>query len=320
VVSLLKSVFKKGSIILTTAALAISLTACGGNADANQPESGAQESVTGKVIIDGSSTVYPISQAVAEEFMLANSGIQVEVSASGTGGGFKKFASGEIDITGASRPIKDSEKETANANGVEEVELKVANDGLTVVINPENDWATDMTVEELKKLWEPAAEGKITKWSQIREGWPEETINLYGAGTDSGTFDYFTEAIVGEGGASRGDYNPTEDDHITIQGVAGDKYAMGYFGYAYYVENQDKLTAISINGVAPSPETIEDGSYAPLSRPIFIYVNKASLEKPEVKKYLEYHFTEGTELIGEVGYVPLAESAYEENLSKAGLE
>lgn len=340
------SKLRKSAILLIALAMVLVLAACGTNNNAgNNNESANQsntsnsstsssntsstntsnngqkdESISGDIKIDGSSTVYPISQAVAEEFMNAYGDVNVDVSVSGTGGGFKKFAAGELDITGASRPIKDSEKEAAAANGIEAVEFKVANDGLTVVINKENDWALDMTVDELKKLWEPAAEGTVTKWSDIREGWPNETINLYGPGTDSGTFEYFTEAIVGEARASRGDYQASEDDHVIVQGVVGDKYAMGYFGFAYYVENQDTMNAVKINGVAPTPETIENGTYAPLSRPIFIYVKQSELGRPDIQKYLEFHFTDGLDLIEEVGYIKLQDAAYQENLKLAGIQ
>lgn len=338
----MKNLFQSGLVLLTAFIAALALAACGGKPAENalQSASGAaatggdvsgqpaqpaesnaktEEALTGTIKIDGSSTVYPISQAMAEEFMKKFSGVTVEVGVSGTGGGFEKFANGELDITGASRPQKDSEKEAAAKNGIEGVEFKVAFDGLTVVINKKNDWAEDMTVEELKKLWEPAAEGTVLKWSQIRDGWPDEEIRLYGPGTDSGTFDYFTGVIVGEEGASRGDYQSSEDDNVLVQGVAGDKYALGYFGYAYYLENRDTLKAVKINGVAPTAETIENGTYSPLSRPIFIYVKKSGLARPDIQKYLEFHFTEGVKLISEAGYIPLAPEAYEENLAKAGL-
>lgn len=329
---------RKGFMLVTIIVLAFALAACGGsnsngggstpannegaaggsngNTDGNTASGG--EEVTGNISIDGSSTVYPISQAVAEEFMKVYD-VNVEVSASGTGGGFKKFANNELDITGASRPQKEEERQAAADNGIEGVELKVANDGITIVINKDNTWAEDMTMDELKKLWEPAAEGVVTKWSDIRDGWPDQPINLYGPGTDSGTFDFFTGEIVGEEGASRGDYQPSEDDHVIVQGVAGDVNAMGYFGYAYYVENQDTLKAVKINGIGPSAETIEDGSYAPLSRPIFIYVKKSELERPDIQKYLEFQFTEGVKLIPEVGYIPLADEAYQANLEAIGL-
>jgi phosphate transport system substrate-binding protein len=317
-----------------TAVLAAALAACGGaetGAENRSPQdegaaeggehgsdAGASE-LAGTITIDGSSTVYPISQAVAEEFMKRYPGVHVTVSASGTGGGFAKFAAGELDIAGASRPQKQSEKEAAAANGIEGLELQIAYDGITVVINRENDWAETMTVEELKKLWEPEAEGKIMKWSDIRPEWPDEDIHLFGPGTDSGTFDFFTGAVVGEEGASRGDYQPSEDDNVIVQGVAGDRYALGYFGYAYYTENRDVLKAVAVNGTAPSEETIGDGSYAPLSRPIFIYVKKSGLERPEMQAYLKFHFTEGTALIPEVGYIPLSDEAYRDLLAQAGI-
>lgn len=328
------SFMRKGLILLGTMMLVFVLAACGNNnaennntngTPANTPAPAKDEpkdeaKVSGTIKIDGSSTVYPISQAVAEEFMAVNDDVNVEVAVSGTGGGFKKFAAGELDITGASRPQKAEEKEAALANGIEGVEFKVANDGLTVVVNKDNTWAEDMTVDELKKLWEPAAEGKIMTWADIREGWPNDKINLYGPGTDSGTFDYFTEEIVGEAKASRGDYQPSEDDHIIVQGVAGDKNAMGYFGYAYYVENKDILKAVKINGIAPDDQTIEDGSYSPLGRPIFIYVKKSELARPEIQKYLEFHFNEGKELVSEVGYIQLKPEMYTENLVTAGVK
>ncbi len=331
------SFMRKGLILLGTMMLVFVLAACGNNnaennttnkgatneTPANTPTPAKEEpkddaKVSGTIKIDGSSTVYPISQAVAEEFMAVNGDVNVEVAVSGTGGGFKKFAAGELDITGASRPQKAEEKEAAAANGIEGVELKVANDGLTVVVHKDNTWAEDMTVEELKKLWEPAAEGTIMTWKDVREDWPDEKINLYGPGTDSGTFDYFTEEIVGEAKASRGDYQPSEDDHIIVQGVSGDKNAMGYFGYAYYVENQDTLKAVKINGIAPNDQTIEDGSYSPLGRPIFIYVNKSELARPEIQEYLKFHFNEGQELVTEVGYIKLKPEVYAENLVTAG--
>jgi phosphate transport system substrate-binding protein len=329
----LVSMLRKSSIILVALILVLSLAACGGNNTTNNnaannttgtdtaaPKTDVKADekmdLTGEIKIDGSSTVYPISQAVAEEFMALHGDVVVDVSVSGTGGGFKKFANNELDITGASRPQKAEEKDAAAANGVEGVEFKVANDGLTVVINKENTWAEDMTVDELKKLWEPAAEGKIMKWSDIREGWPTDNINLYGPGTDSGTFDYFTEEIVGEAKASRGDYQPSEDDHIIVQGVSGDKNALGYFGYAYFVENESVLKAVKINGVAPTPDTIEDGSYSPLGRPIFIYVKKSELQRADIQEYLKFHFTEGVKLVSEVGYIPLKPEMYEENLNQ----
>ncbi|HIK44894.1 MAG TPA: PstS family phosphate ABC transporter substrate-binding protein [Leptolyngbyaceae cyanobacterium M65_K2018_010] len=261
--------------------------------------------------IDGSSTVFPISEAMAEEFMAENRNVQVTVGVSGTGGGFKKFCAGELDITGASRPIKSSEADACKAAGIEYVEVPIATDALTVVINPRNTWATNMTVEQLKKLWEPAAEGTITRWNQIDPSWPNAPIDLFGPGTDSGTFDYFTEVIVGEAGASRADYTASEDDNILVLGVSRDVNALGYFGLAYYLENQGTLRAVSIDGVSPTPEHVEDGTYKPLSRPLFIYVKKTSLsDRPEVRAYVEFMLENASEIVPEVGYVPLSDQRY----------
>jgi phosphate transport system substrate-binding protein len=273
---------------------------------------GASEAL---VRIDGSSTVYPVTEAVAEAFQKATKGtIRVTVGISGTGGGFKKFCRGETDISNASRPILKLEMEACRKSGVEYVELPVAFDALTVVVNPKNTWATSMTVAELKRIWEPAAQGKVTRWSQVRPGWPDAPLTLYGAGTDSGTFDYFTEAIVGKAKASRGDYTASEDDNVLVQGVARDRNALGYFGYAYYAENRDKLRAVAIDGgkgpVAPSERTVEDGTYQPLSRPIFLYVSKASAGRPEVKAFVEFYLRHAAELVRQVKYVPLPAAAY----------
>ena len=265
--------------------------------------------------IDGSSTVYPITEAVAEEFQKANKGaLRVTVGISGTGGGFKKFTRGEIDISDASRPILSKEMEEAKKNGVEYIEIPVAYDGLSVMVNPGNNWITSMTVADLKKIWEPAAQGKITKWNQIRPEWPDAPIKLYGPGADSGTFDYFTEAIVGKAKSSRGDYTGSEDDNTLVQGIAGDKNAFGYFGYAYYAENKDRLKLVSIDGgngpVLPSEKTIMDGTYQPLSRPIFIYVNRKSADKPEVKQFVEFYLKNAPMLVKQVKYVPLSDQIY----------
>ena len=269
------------------------------------------------VKIDGSSTVFPISEAIAEEHQRENRDVKVTVGVSGTGGGFKKFVRGEIDIADASRPISEKEMADAKAAGIEYIELPVAFDALTVMVNPKNDWINQFTVEELKKIWSPDAQQKITKWNQVNPSWPDAPLTLYGAGSDSGTFDYFTEAIVGKSKSSRGDYTASEDDNVLVQGIANDKNALGYFGYAYYAENQDKLKAVPIvnkegKAVAPSPETVKDGSYNPLSRPIFIYVNKKSLnERPEVKKFVEFYLKNAPELVAEVKYVPLPDNAYQ---------
>lgn len=268
-----------------------------------------------EIMIDGSSTVFPISEAVAEEFMNETQGINVTVGVSGTGGGFSKFCAGETVISNASRPIKSSEMEKCRQAGIRYIELPVAYDALTVVINSRNTWAETLTVEELKKLWEPSAQGTITRWNQIRSSFPNAPIILYGPGTDSGTFDYFTEAIVGESGSSRADYTASEDDNVLVQGVSSDANALGYFGYAYYKENQRRLKAVRVdNGdgpVAPNDETVNNGTYQPLSRPIFIYVNaEAAQERPEVRQFVEYYLSR-PDLVAEVGYVELPEAAYE---------
>lgn len=265
----------------------------------------------GKVQIDGSSTVFPISQAVAEEFMTANEGVQVTVGTSGTGGGFKKFIAGETDINDASRPIKDSEAEKLKEAGIEFLELKVAIDGLSVIVNPENDFVDSLSTDQLEAIWEP--DSKVSKWSDVNPAWPGEDIKLYGPDTDSGTFDYFTDEICGEEGKCRADYTPSADDNVLVRGVAGDKFSLGYFGYAYYLENKDKLKIVGVadgadaDPVVPDSSTIKSGKYTPLSRPLFIYVRVDALkEKPEVKAFLDYYLSdEGQELAKGVGYIPL---------------
>ena len=272
----------------------------------------------GEVIkIDGSSTVFPITEAVAEEFQKAT-GNRVTVGISGTGGGFKKFTRGETDVQNASRPISGSEIEAAKAAKIEFLEFPIAYDALTVVVNSRNDWAKDIKVSELKKIWEPAAQGQIKKWNQIRPEWPDKEIKLYGAGSDSGTFDYFTEAVVGKSKASRGDYTASEDDNVLVQGVEGDKFALGYMGYSYYEAHKNRLKSLPViwdekgkPAVAPSMATVLDGTYNPLSRPLFIYVNLKSLDKPEVLKFTEFYFDNIEKLAKEVNYVPLPASAYE---------
>ena len=290
--------------------LLVALAGCGGGGD-------AAGGLIGTVALDGSSTVFPISEAVAEEFQIANPGVRVTVGISGTGGGFKKFCSGETDISDASRPIKETERELCAASGIEPIEIPVAWDGLTVVIHRDNDWASCMTVDELKRVWQPGS--TVESWSDVRQGWPDEEIILYGPGTDSGTFDYFTEAIVGEEDASRPDYTASEDDNVLVVGVEGDRGALGYFGYAYFEENQDRLRAVSIdNGsgcVGPTRQSIESGQYAPLSRPMFIYVSAASLARPEVRAFVEFYLGNAAMLVPEVGYVPLGADRYVELLS-----
>jgi phosphate transport system substrate-binding protein len=265
--------------------------------------------------IDGSSTVFPITEAVAEEFQKAKKGaVKVTVGIAGTGGGFKKFCRGEIDISDASRPILKQEMAACKNANIQYIELPVAYDALTVMVNPKNDWVKTFTVPDLKKMWEPAAQGKVTRWNQVRTDWPNAPLKLFGPGADSGTFDYFTEAIVGKAKSSRGDFTASEDDNVLVQGIANDRNALGYFGFAYYIENQKKLRAVPIDGgkgaIAPSPKTVEDGSYQPLSRPIFIYVSKKSLDKPEVKDFVEFYLRQAPQLVKQVKYVPLPQSAY----------
>jgi phosphate transport system substrate-binding protein len=276
------------------------------------------------VKIDGSSTVFPVTEAVAEDFQKAKKGaVRVTVGISGTGGGFKKFCRGETDISNASRPILKAEMEECRKAGIEYMEMPVAYDALTVVINPKNTFIKSLTVAELKKIWEPAAQGKITHWNQVNPAWPNAPIKLFGAGSDSGTFDYFTEAIVGKAKASRGDFTASEDDNVLVQGVQRDVNALGYFGFAYYVENRDKLKSVPIiekegkPAVAPSMESVLNGSYQPLARPIFIYVNAKSALKPEVREFVEFYNKNGEKLAREVKYVPLPPKAYAHNMEMA---
>ena len=271
--------------------------------------------------IDGSSTVFPVTQAVAEEFRKEESGVQVNVAVSGTGGGFKRFTAGETDISNASRPIKDSEAEAAAANGIEFIEMRVGTDGLSVMVNTENDFVECLTVAELNEIWKPGS--TINNWQDVRAGFPDQRLRLYGPDTDSGTFDYFTEEVNGEAQVSRADYTASADDNVLVQGIAGDRGSLGYFGYAYYQENKDSLKVIAIDDgdgcVTPEPSTIEDGSYTPLSRPFFIYVNVESLQKPEVLAFVEYYMDHGYQLTGEEGYIPVDRSIYAANKAAAGL-
>jgi phosphate transport system substrate-binding protein len=272
--------------------------------------------------IDGSSTVFPITEAVAEEFMTTNSNVNISVGVSGTGGGFEKFCAGEIAIADASRSIKDSEKEACKAAGIEYESFPVAIDAITVVVNPANTWANSLTVEQLKTLWEPAAEGTITRWNQVDPAFPDAPIGLYGPGTDSGTFDYFTKEIVGEEGASRGDYTASEDDNVLVQGVSRDRNALGYFGYSYFAENTDKLKAVGIASeatsgtpITPSPETIKN--YKPLARTVYIYVNKSVMaSRPEVQSFVEFYLNSAEAMVPEIGFIALPSSEYAESLAK----
>lgn len=302
-----------------TAVTSFWLIACsgGGQLEETKVPGGILE---GTILVDGSSTVAPITAAVAEEFQKTYPDVRVPVGISGTGGGFKKFCAGETDISDASRPIKESEVELCNQNGIEYVELPVAFDGLAVMVNPANDFVDCLTVGELKKIWEPAAEGVITNWNQVRADFPDRPLSLYGAGVDSGTYDYFTEAIVGEEGASRGDFLPSEDDNVLVQGIAGDVNALGFFGLAYFEENADKLKLIGIdngNGcVRPNTETVAGGTYQPLSRPLFIYVNRERIDqKDEISTFITYYLENAGAFSAEVGYIPLTAEIYQ--LAKA---
>jgi phosphate transport system substrate-binding protein len=285
-----------------------------GAPSAQTPVSGTPTpALTGAVQIDGSSTVFPITEAVAEEFQKMHRGVQVTVGIAGTGGGFQKFCNKETDISDASRPISATERTACQNNGREYIEIPVAYDGLSIIVNPQNTWVTSITTAELKKIWEPAAQGTITRWNQVRSDWPDRPITLYGPGTDSGTFDYFTEVINGRAKDSRGDFTASEDDNVLVQGVAGDMNALGYFGYAYYIENQNRLKLVSVDAgkgaVAPSEQTINNASY-PLSRPLFIYVARDSADKTQVDQFVQFYMTGGKPLITEVGYVRLPESVY----------
>lgn len=272
----------------------------------------------GQIRIDGSSTVFPITEAVAEEFKAVSPNIRVTVGTSGTGGGFKRFSSGEIDINNASRTITPSEAQKAKENGVTFIELPVALDGITVVVNQSNTWVTDLTSAELKKIWGP--ESKVKTWKDIRPSWPNEVINLYGPGTDSGTFDFFTEAVNGKAQLSRADFTKSEDDNMLVTGVSGDKNALGYFGYAYYKENASKLKVVPIvskgKPILPNETTIKNGTYKPLSRKVYIYVNKKSAMRDDVKAFVRFYLKEASKLVGDVGYVPLNDSDYKGALSQ----
>jgi phosphate transport system substrate-binding protein len=294
-------------LLVVTVFTSALLAACGGSSADMAPV----------IALDGSSTVFPISEAVAEEFQLQNAGMPVTVGSSGTGGGFKKFCRAETAISDASRPIMASEVADCTAAGISFLELPVAYDGMAVVVNPTNTWANDVTVAELKRLWQPEAQGQILKWSQVRAGWPDRDIRLYGAGADSGTFDYFTEVINGKAKASRGDFTASEDDNVLVQGVAGDELALGFMGLAYFTENADKLKLLGVddedptNGdgpIQPSFDTVRGGTYRPLSRPMFIYVNTQALEtRPEVKAFVDFYLANTLTLTGEVGFVALAQ-------------
>jgi phosphate transport system substrate-binding protein len=300
---------------LAAALFALVATGCGreeDEGDGGVAASTTGEQLEGRIEVDGSSTVGPLVTAAAENFRTEQPGVDVTVGISGTGGGFERFCAGETDISNASRPIKDDEEvPICEENGVEYTELQVANDALTVVVNPENDWASCLTVDQLKTMWEPSAEGKVTNWNQVDPSFADEELVLFGAGTDSGTFDYFTDAIVGEEGASRADYQATEDDNVTVEGVSNEQGGLGYFGFSYFEQNQDKLKAVEIDGgegcVAPSVETAQSGEYQPLARPLFIYVKNESLKLPEVKAFVQYIIDNAESIAEQALFVPLSD-------------
>lgn len=292
---------------------AAGLAGCGGNSES----AGAAPTI---VTLDGSSTVFPISEAVAEEFQKANGDVRVTVGISGTGGGFQKFCRAETDISNASRPISATEVAACAQAGVAYVELPIAYDGIALVVNPKASWADHITVAELKTIWAPESQGKVTRWSQVRGGWPDRELHLFGAGVDSGTYDYFTQAIVGKEGASRGDFTSSEDDNVLVQGIANDELAIGFMPFAYYAENRATLKLLAVddgkaeNGagpIAPSVETVKVGTYQPLSRPVFIYASTKAMDRPEVARFLDFYVAHGGALAEEVGYVPLGAHGYQ---------
>ncbi len=317
-----------GLLVLGMIAVALIAAACGSDTEAaSQPQTAdsaapvlvenQRSALSGAIEIDGSSTVFPITEAVAEEFNKVAPSVRVNVGVSGSGGGFKRFTVGEIDISDASRPIKENEAAIAKENGIEYIEFLVGVDGLSVIVSPKNDFVECLTVEQLHEIWKP--ESAVNDWSDIDPSWPNKRINLYGPGTDSGTFDYFTEEVNGESGLSRADYTASEDDNVLVQGIRGDRNALGYFGYAYYAENMDKLKLVAVDSgagcVVPSVEAIADGTYSPLSRPLFIYVSETSLARPEVREFVKFYMENGAALTAEVGYVPLSAEDYQRNLA-----
>jgi phosphate transport system substrate-binding protein len=306
------------TLALWMAATALVTGACGGGqSNAGGSATNAQSAT---VTLDGSSTVFPISEAVAEEFQKATPGVRVTVGISGTGGGFQKFCRAETDISNASRPITKNEMEACAAAGVAFVELPIAYDGLAVVVNPKAAWVDHITAAELKTIWAPESQGTVKQWSQVRAGWPARELHLFGAGVDSGTYDYFTQAINGKEGASRGDFTSSEDDNVLVQGIANDELALGFMPYAYYNENKANLKLVGVddgkadNGagpILPSIESVKGGTYQPLSRPVFIYVSTKAVERPEVKQFIDYYLSHGGALAEEVGYVPLGDKGYQ---------
>ncbi|HVC95652.1 MAG TPA: PstS family phosphate ABC transporter substrate-binding protein [Pirellulales bacterium] len=322
---ILKSVCQPFALAAALAAVGCSPAANPGPAKPAATSSSTSTSTGADIVkIDGSSTVFPITEAVAEEFQKAKNGsVKVTVGIKGTGGGFKRFCVGETDVSDASRPILKEEMDLARENGIEYVELPICFDALTVAVHPSNDWVDAITVDELKRIWEPSAQGTVTRWNQIRPDWPDEELTLFGAGADSGTFDYFTEAVVGKAKMSRGDFTASEDDNVLVQGIAGNKHALGYLPFAYYSQNTDKLKAVAIDWekdelgpIEPSLENVLAGKYNPLSRPLFIYVSLKSAERPAVKEFVEFYLNNAKELSTEVHYLPLPDRGYEMGLER----
>ncbi|GAA4983530.1 PstS family phosphate ABC transporter substrate-binding protein [Pseudonocardia tropica] len=305
----------RASAALVAIAASVTLVACGGGGQ-QQGQGGGQ--VAGPVLIDGSSTVEPLSSAAAELYQGENPDVNVTVGTSGTGGGFQKFCNGETDISNASRPISDSERQQCQANGIAFEELQVANDALTVVVNPANTWANCLTVEQLRTMWAPGSQ--VRSWNQVDPSFPAEPLGLFGAGADSGTFDYFTDEIVGEEGSSRTDYSPSENDNVTVQGVTGAPGALGYFGFSYFEENQQRLKAMQVDGgqgcVAPSAQTVQDGTYTPLGRPLFIYASDAGLRKPQVQSFLEFYLQRNDEIVQAAQFVPMTDQQKQDSTAK----
>ena len=302
--------------VLLMVAMALAVVGCGGGTPATSAPDTESTVLTGNINIDGSSTAFPITEAMAEEFGYATEGnVRITVGVSGTGGGFKKFCAGETHISNASRPIAQSEVDMCAEGGVDYVEIPVALDGLSVIVNPANDFVECMTVKELHTMWRPEAEEVVTMWSQVRDGWPDEEFRLYAPGVDSGTFDYFTETVNGESQASRGDFLPSEDDNVLVTGISGDKGALGYFGYSYYSENADRLKLVEIDGgdgcVLPTDKTINNGTYSPLSRPLFIYVAADALRQPHIRAFVEFYMDSANrQLVADAGYIPFPEYVY----------
>lgn len=303
------SVVKVLPAIALVSSLVTALAACG-----NKEPAGQKDTQSPVIRIDGSSTVFPIAEAVAEEFQVGERGaVRVTVGLSGTGGGFKKLCRGDTDISNASRPILTEEMAACRKAGISFIELPIAFDAITVVVNPQNDWVKTLSVADLKKIWEPAAQGKIVRWNQVRPEWPDEPLMLFGPGADSGTFDYFTEAVVGKAKSSRGDFTASEDDNVLVQGVEHNKNALGYFGFAYYISHKERMRAVPVSegetAVMPGIAAVTDGSYRPLSRPLFVYISAAAAQRPEVRKFIEFYMTEGPALAAEAGFVPLPAAA-----------